>query len=169
MSDVNVTVTGTSIGVQVGPQEYYGSFYSTVDQTNGGATVANKMTYNTTDFSNGVSIVSNSRITMANAGVYNIQFSAQLDKTDSGDDIVQIWLQKNGSNIANTNTEMTLTGNNGKHVAAWNFFVNAAANDYFEICWHSSDTAVFINYIAAASSPTRPAIPSVILTVNKVA
>ena len=169
MSDVNVTVTGTSIGVQVGPQEYYGSFYSTVDQSNGGATVANKMTYNTTDFSNGVSIVSNSRITMANAGVYNIQFSAQLDKTDSGDDTVQIWLQKNGSNIANSNTETTLTGNAGKHVAAWNWFVNAAAGDYFEICWHSSDTAVFLNYIAAASSPSRPAIPSVILTVNKVA
>ena len=169
MSDVNVTVTGTSIGLQVGPQSYYGSFYSTVDQTNAGASVANKMTYNTTDLSNGVSIVSNSRITMANAGIYNIQFSAQLDKTDSGDDTAQIWLQKNGSNIANTNTEMTLTGNNGKHVAAWNFFVNAAAGDYFEICWHSIDTAVFLNYIAAASSPTRPAIPSVILTVNKVA
>ena len=63
---------------------------------------------------------------------------------------------------------MTLVGNNGKHVAAWNFFVNAAAGDYFEICWHSSDTEVFINYIAAATTPTRPAIPSVILTVNKV-
>jgi len=100
MSDVNVTVTGTSIGVQIGQQEYYGSFYSTVDQTNAGATSANKMAYNTTDLSNGVSIVSDSRITMANAGVYNIQFSAQLDKTDSGDDTVQIWLQKNGSNIA---------------------------------------------------------------------
>ena len=168
MSDVNVTVTGTSIGVQVGPQSYYGSFYSTQDQTNAGATSVNKMTYNTTDFSNGISIVSNSRITMANAGIYNIQFSAQFDKTDSGDDTVQIWLCKNGSNIANTNTEMTLVGNNGKHVAAWNFFVNAAAGDYFEICWHSSDTEVFINYIAAATTPTRPAIPSVILTVNKV-
>jgi len=168
MSDVNVTVDGTSIGVQIGSQEYYGSFYSTVDQTNGGATVANKMTYNTTDISNGVSIVSSSRITIANAGVYNIQFSAQFDKTDSGDDTVQIWFQKNGSNIANSNTEMTLTGNNGKHVAAWNFFVNASSGDYFEICWHSSDTAVFINYIAAATTPTRPAIPSVILTVNKV-
>lgn len=168
MSDVNVTVTGTSIGVQVGPQSYYLSAYSTQDQTNAGATSVNKMTYNVTDINNGVSIVSSSRITIANAGVYNIQFSAQFDKTDSGDDTVQIWLQKNGSNIANSNTEMTLTGNNGKHVAAWNFFVNAAASDYFEICWHSSDTAVFINYIAAATTPTRPAIPSVILTVNKV-
>jgi hypothetical protein len=70
MSDVNVTVTGTSIGVQVGPQEYYGSFYSTVDQSNAGANQVNKMTYNVTDINNGVSIVSSSRITIANAGVY---------------------------------------------------------------------------------------------------
>ena len=169
MSDVNVTVTGTSIGVQVGPQEYYGSFYSTVDQANAGANQVNKMTYNVTDINNGVSIVSSSRITIANAGVYNIQFSAQFDKTDSGDDKVDIWLSKNGSNVANTNTEMTLVGNNGKHVAAWNLFVNAAAADYFELCWSSADANVFINYVATQSTPTRPAIPSVILTVNKVA
>ena len=169
MSDVNVTVSGTSIGVQVGPQEYYGSFYSTQDQANAGANQVNKMTYNVTDINNGVSIVSSSRITIANAGVYNIQFSAQFDKTDSGDDKVDIWLSKNGSNVANTNTEMTLVGNNGKHVAAWNLFVNAAAADYFELCWSSADANVFINYVATQSTPTRPAIPSVILTVNKVA
>ena len=127
------------------------------------------MTYNVTDINNGVSIVSSSRITIANAGVYNIQFSAQFDKTDSGDDKVDIWLSKNGSNVANTNTEMTLVGNNGKHVAAWNLFVNAAAADYFELCWSSADANVFINYVATQSTPTRPAIPSVILTVNKVA
>ena len=169
MSDVNVTVSGTSIGVQVGPQEYYGSFYSTQDQANAGANQVNKMTYNVTDINNGVSIVSSSRITIANAGVYNIQFSAQFDKTDSGDDKVDIWLSKNGSNVANTNTEMTLVGNNGKHVAAWNLFVNAAAADFFELCWSSADANVFINYVATQSTPTRPAIPSVILTVNKVA
>jgi hypothetical protein len=168
MSDVNVTVDGNNINVVVGPPEYFGSFYSTQDQTSAGANTANKMTLNTTDISNGVSIVSNSRITIANAGVYNIQFSAQLDKTDSGDDVVDIWLCKNGSNVANSNTQTTLTGNNGKHVAAWNFFVNAAAGDYYELCWSSPDAAVFLNYVAAASTPTRPAIPSVILTVNKV-
>lgn len=168
MSNVTAQVTTNEIKAIVGPEYFFGSFYSTVDQANAGASVANKMTYNVTDLSNGVSIVSNSRITIANAGNYNIQFSAQFDKTDSGDDVVQIWLQKNGSNIANTNTEMTLTGNNGKHVAAWNFFVNVADGDYFEICWHSIDTAVFINYVAAASSPARPAIPSIILTVNKI-
>ena len=168
MSDLNVTVTGTSIGLQVGPQSYYLSAYSTQDQTNAGATSVNKMTYNTTDFSNGVSIVSSSRITIANAGIYNIEFSAQYSKADSGDDTVQIWLCKNGSNMGNSNTEVTLIGNNGKHLASWNWFVNAAAGDYYEICWHSSDTAVTIDYQAAATTPTRPAIPSVILTVNKI-
>lgn len=168
MSDVNVTVSGNDINVQVGTPAYFGSFYSTQDQASAGANTANKMTLNTTDVSNGVSIVSSSRITIANAGIYNIQFSAQLDKTDSGDDVVDIWLCKNGSNVANTNTQTTLTGNSGKHVAAWNFFVNAAASDYYEICWSSPDASVFLNYIASQSTPTRPATPSVIVTVNKV-
>lgn len=165
---VNVSVSGDDVNVQVGPLYYLGSFYSTADQLSAGANQVNKMTYNATDISNGVSIVSNSRITIANAGVYDIQFSAQLDKTDSGDDVVDIWLSKNNNNVANSNTQTTLTGNNGKHVAAWNFFVQAAAGDYYEICWSSPDAAVFLNYVGATSTPTRPAIPSVILTVNKV-
>jgi hypothetical protein len=163
-----VTVSENNVTVLVNPK-WYGSFYSTADQTNAGATSTNKMTYNVTDIANGVSIVSNSRITIANAGVYNIAFSAQLEKTDSGDDAVQIWLQKGGVNVSNSATEVTIVGNNGKFVAAWNFFVQAAAGDYFELCWHSADTAVSLQAQGTASNPTRPAIPSVILTVNQVA
>jgi hypothetical protein len=147
---------------------WHGSFYDTADQTNAGANQVNKIRLNTTDFSSGVSIVSNSRITIANAGIYNIAFSAQFDKTDSGDDVVDIWLCKNGDPVANTNTQMTLVGNNGKHVAAWNFLVKANAGDYYELCWSSPDANVFINYVATQSNPTRPAIPSVILTVNQI-
>ena len=93
----------------------------------------------------------------------------QLEKTDAGDDAVQIWLCKNGDNVANSNTEITIVGNNGKFVAAWNFFVQAAAGDYYELCWHSADTSVSLQAQGTASNPTRPAIPSVILTVNQVA
>ena len=163
-----VTVTNNQVRVYVNPK-WFGYFYDTTDQTNAGATSVNKMKFNTTDMSNGVSIASDSRITIANAGIYNIQFSAQFDKTDSGDDVVDIWLCKNGNNVAFSNTQFTLIGNNGKHVAAWNLFVNAAAGDYYELCWSSSDTGVFINTVAAAASPTRPAIPSVILSVNQIA
>lgn len=165
---IEVNITEDKVEIYDGTQAAYLAAYDVVDQTNAGATSVNLMKYRTTDISRDISIASDSRITMAKAGIYNIQFSAQLDKTDSGDDTVQIWLRKNGNNVANSNTEMTLVGNSGKHVAAWNFVVQASAGDYFEIAWHSADTAVFINYIAAASTPTRPAIPSVILTVTQV-
>lgn len=168
MSQVNVTSTPSTTNVQVGNGVHYGSFYSTVDQTNAGATSVNKMTLNTTDIANGVSIVSNSRITIANAGIYNLQFSAQFAKTDGGDDIVDIWLCKNGSDVANTNTEFTIIGNNGNFLAALNLFVSAAAGDYFELCWHSPDVNVRLDYVSAGTNPTRPATPSVIVTVQKI-
>ena len=166
MSQINVTATDNQINVVVGEARYFGSFYSTADQTN--ADTENFITYNNTDLSNGVSIVSNSRITIANAGIYNIQFSAQLDKTDGGNDYIEIWLKKNGTNIANTSTVVTLHAQDGKSVAAWNWFVNAAAGDYYQIAWYSADANMFLNYIAGGSNPTRPAVPSVILTVNRV-
>jgi hypothetical protein len=161
-----ITVTNDNILVRVDPK-WFGSFYDTTDQLN--SVAVNKMKLNTTDISSGVAIVDTTKITITYSGVYNIQFSAQFDKTDSGTDAVEVWLCKNGNNVANSNTELTLAGNSAKIVAGWNWFVNAAAGDYFEICWYSADAAVFINAIAAGTSPTRPAIPSLILTVNQIA
>ena len=160
-----INITESTVEIFDGRTQY-GSFYSTQDQAN--AAAINKMTLNVTDIASGVSIVSGSRVTVSQAGIYNIQFSAQFDKTDSGDDLVDIWLCKNGQPVANTNTEITLVGNNGKHVAAWNFLVAASASDYFELCWYSLDANVFLNYVAAQSNPTRPAIPSLILTINQI-
>jgi hypothetical protein len=147
---------------------WHGSFYDTADQSNAGATSVNKVRLNSTDLSSGVSIVSNSRITIANGGIYNIAFSAQLNKSGGGTAVTEIWLQKNGNNIANTSTEVVLSGNNTREVAAWNFLVQASAGDYYELCWHSNDTGVFLDYVTGGSNPTRPAIPSVILTVNQI-
>ena len=146
----------------------YGNFYSTVSQTNAGATAANVITYNTTDLSSGISIVSSSRITIANAGIYNIEFSAQLQKNSGGDDQVDIWLAKNGSNVANSNTTIMLHSNPGYEVAAWNFLVQANAGDYYELYWSSSDTTAQIHAASAGTNPTRPAIPSIILSVTQV-
>ena len=142
----------------------YGSFYDTTTQTNAVA-AGNRFKLNTTDFNSGVSIALTSRITFANAGKYDIQFSAQFEKTDSGDDEVEIWLKKNGNDVSFTNTKFLMIGNRAKLVPSWNFFVNANANDYFEIMWYSPDADVQISTIAASS---RPAIPSIILTVNQV-
>lgn len=148
--------------------KYYGSFYDTTLQGNSGATSANTMTFNTTDFASGVSIVDNSKITFAHTGKYDIQFSAQFDKTDSGTDDVEVWLSKNGNNVDWSSTSLSLVGNNAKLVAAWNFFVDANAGDYYELKWHSNDTDMRILARAGQSNPSRPQIPSIILTVNQV-
>jgi hypothetical protein len=128
------------------------------------------MSFNTIDITNGVSVSGstspfNTYIKTENAGVYNIQFSAQLDKIDSGNDEIVIWLRKNGINLTDTATTITLSGNNAKNVAAWNWFVNSAANDYYQIIWQSADTNV---RLLAEPMDGHPGIPSVIVTANRV-
>jgi len=177
----NITVSGNGTGQVTisstgGGSSYntatgsYGSFYSTVTQTNVAST-AMSMSLNVTDISNGVSISGsidpyNTYIKTANAGVYNIQFSAQIDKTDSGTDNIYVWVRKNGSDLSDTATSVTLVGNSAQYVAAWNFFVNSSANDYYQLMWYSPDANVRLH--AEAGFGVVPGIPSLIVTVNRV-
>jgi hypothetical protein len=143
----------------------YGDFYSNATQTNPVANTVNYMTLNNTGLANGVSIASNSQITIARTGVYNIQFSAQLSHDTNQNANVEIWLAKNGNNLANTNTRLTLTKDEAV-VASWNWLVNAnTANDYYQIAWASSDTNVELVYVDAGNTIANVAIPSVIVTV----
>jgi hypothetical protein len=146
---------------------YYGSFYDTSNQSNNVSANYNVMRLNSTDEAYGVSIQNNSQVVVAHSAVYNIQFSAQLDKTDSGTDIVNIWLLKNGTNVSNSDTELSLVGNAGKLVAAWNFLLSLATNDYIELAWQSNDPN--LRLFAQSNIAFAPGIPSVILTVQQVA
>ncbi len=147
---------------------YYGSFFDTTIQTNAGSTAANRITYNSIDFENGVSIQNGSEIKIDNSGFYNLQFSAQIDKTDTGNDRIEIWLSKNGINVPDSSTKLELRGNNSEMVAAWNWLLQANSGDYYEIIWYSADTNIRLLSRASETNPTRPAIPSVILTVSQV-
>jgi uncharacterized coiled-coil protein SlyX len=140
-----------------------GAFNSTITQS-GSANVSQSMTYNNTDISNGVSIVSNSQITLANNGTYNIQFSAQV-LAGTGADTIWIWLKKNGTNVSNTATKLVLA-NNEADVAAWNFVVPAVATDYFELVWQNLNGHATL--LTEAASGNYPAIPSIIVTVTQV-
>jgi hypothetical protein len=164
---VNVTILNDKVEADV--YTFTGaSIYDTTLQTNAGATAVNLMTYDSIDFAAYVSIENGTDIVVDQSGYYNLQFSAQFDKTDGGDDKVQIWLRKNGEDVPYTNTEVTIVGNNGKFVAAWNFFVSLDKLDYVQLAWHSTDTNMRIFAGAAGTNPTRPEIPSVILTIHKI-
>lgn len=130
---------------------------------------------------NGISVQSgagdeagrSSYITFSNPGVYNIAFSAQLFRTQGGSaDTVSIWLRQNGANVPDTNTDVTLLSNGQKVVAAWNFFVDISCDDSgcdsVQLMWSFDNTHTNIYYQSPQSNPARPAIPSIIMTVNQV-
>ena len=145
----------------------YGSFYDTTAQLNPTAS-ARAININSTATASGVSIQSGNRITVDHDGLYNIQFSLQLTKSDAGNDDADIWLRYNGVDVPYSNTVVTIIGNNGKGVAAWNFVQAMTASSYCQIYWHSTDTNLSIYAVGAQSGPTRPATPSIIVTVDKI-
>lgn len=164
-----ITTSQTGSFYTTGNFGFYGAFCSTSSQTNPTPNISRSMQLETTEISNGVSIVSSSRITVANPGVYNLQFSAQLEKTDNGADTVYIWFKKNGTNVPRSNTAVDVlkqAGGSGKFVAAWNYIDTFNANDYIEIIWQSDD----INMLLATdpASGNYPSIPSVIATLTQV-
>lgn len=146
----------------------YGSFFSTATQTAAAINTATAMTYSNTDLSFGVGLrsPSTSEVEVDTEGVYNIQFSAQLDNTSGGNHLAYIWLRVNGVDVANSASQVRLKSSDGELVAAWNFFYNFKARDYFQLMWSVSDTAVQLT--ASAAAAPVPAIPSIILTVEQI-
>ena len=148
----------------------YGSFFDTTTQNNGGATTANLMTINTTDIAAGVSVVSGSKVTISQPGIYNFQFSAQFARLGgTGFSTVEVWIRKNGTDIDASNGIFNVPQSGGKVVASWDYMFSVTAGDYYEIYWCSSDTSVQLLYNAAGTGPTRPTTPSLAVTVIQVA
>lgn len=147
----------------------YGAFYDTTDQTAVSTTVAYPITLNSTSYSNGVSVQSGSRITFSVEARYNIQFSVQLTNDDNAPQDIDIWFRKNGVDIPASNSRFGLAprksaGDPYHTVATVNLIETFEANQYVEVIWCTTNVAARIEYYAAGTSPTRPAIPSVILT-----
>jgi len=149
-------------------QRYFLNAFDTTTQTNVSAASGNAFNYNTTVDSRGVAVVSGSMIQVANSGVYNIQFSAQLEKSSANKEDVDIWLSKNGVGVPWSATTIVVEGSSDRQVAAWNFLLSMDTNEFAELYWHSDD----LNVVALAASghavPAHPDIPSIILTVNNV-
>jgi hypothetical protein len=149
----------------------YGAFQDSTDQTAANTTTAYAITFDTTDFNNGVTLSNSSRLNVSQAGIYNIQFSIQFKNTTNDTQDVDVWFKKNGTNIDKSNSRFGLgprksSGDPTHMISAMNFFVSMETNDYVEIMWRPSDVGISIEHYAASSTPTRPAIPSVIATVT---
>ena len=145
----------------------YGYFYDTTTQTAASINTAYGMTFNSVGFNRGVTISTpTSRIYTDRPGLYNIQFSAQLDKTSGAAAVIHIWLRKNGTNVPNTTSRVVIQGTAAELVAAWNFVIQLEPTNYVELMWEADDTNVVL--LAASATSVWPAIPSVICTVTQV-
>jgi len=174
-------ITNSSI-VSSGP--VYCVYTDNQNQVAAAANTAYPMRFNTLEEGYGITVVNDSqsppqptKITFEYPGVYNLQFSAQLDRVSgSGNADVNIWLRKNGTtgaaNVANTDTKITMSGgaSAAKTVAAWNLMFTAVAGDYVQLCWATEDIHIEIIHADAVTTAgqERPATPSVILTVYKI-
>jgi len=164
---------GLLLGTGSGGGKYvrfpYGAFQSDVDQT---ATIntATAMTFNVTDQSNDVSVVSNSRITVVNSGIYNLQWSGQFENTDTQLHDANVWIRVNGTNVIGSNGLVSVPnkhgGINGHNIAAWNYFVKLNAGDYVELYWATDNAGVSLQTYIAGTSPVYPTTASVIATLS---
>ena len=182
----NQTITGSlnvtgNIDVASGSGFYYygnklfnrGQFYHTATLS-GSANTAFPFQYNTTDTSvtNGTIYVDeDSKIYVAHTGIYNVQFSAQLHTTANEACDFSVWFAMTGSNIADSNTDYSIekVSGGGYAVAALNYLAHIQSGSYIELYYSKTTANGQVQAKGTQSTPTRPATPSVILTVTQIA
>lgn len=150
----------------------YGAFSSSNDQS-GSVSAGTAMTFTSTDIADGVTLVSGSRLTVPNNGIYNVQFSAQFRNVENTQEDVTIWFRVDGVDVAASATQITIPARKsasiyGYGVAAWNIFLDLNAGQYVQIVWLPTVASLTLENLPSSASPAYPSIPSVIATVNQV-
>lgn len=142
----------------------YGAFIDRTTQTATTIDTAYALSLEVQQLSNGVyrDAINTSRVYVDVSGVYNVQFSAQLQKTSGGAATAFIWFRVNGQDVGASATKITVQGSSAAAVPAWNFLLDLNAGDYFELMWAVTNTGLIL--LAEAATAFCPSIPSLILT-----
>lgn len=151
----------------------YGSFYDVTDQT-GSTSAATAVKFGTVDMNgHGVTVVTDgsalTRITYAEAGTYMIAPNLQFKNSDTSDNDATIWLRKDGANVANSATIITIpkASDGGNAFFQIVFYVTVTAGQYLQVMWLPENAAVTIDYTAAGA--IAPAVPSAIVVTERIA
>jgi hypothetical protein len=141
------------------------------DQAATTTTAANIMSFSTTDYALGASLVDNTKLKVDYSGLYNVQFSAQFVNAANNPEFIDVWFVKNGTNVPASNSKFGISqrksaGVPSHMIAALNFFIALEKNDYVQLAWRPSEIDVSIEHFDVATTPTRPATPSIIATVS---
>jgi hypothetical protein len=152
-------------------EQYYGEFTKTGASTSpASANTSYAITWDNTEIANGVSIVSNSQLTVVDSGLYQFDVTLQLQSNSGVDKNVLFWFKKNGTNIPNTSRIVTVSVNNAYTPIALAEFFSLDAGDYVELWWQSDNTNVALVTVAAGGTAPNdyPAAPAGIIAVNQI-
>jgi hypothetical protein len=146
---------------------------SDADQSNASITGENLLTYTSVDSNTGIRVVDNSKIYVPCSGRYLVTFTLQVTNRGNTAAEFEVWAKDTGVNYALSNTRFDIPQRKSSTIWAHVvpavtgiFTVNDPATNYLQIAWWSDSLDVYLEHYAAGTSPTRPAIPSVIMTVN---
>jgi len=148
----------------------YGAFSSYTSQSTT-ANTATLLTLSTTDFSNAVTLATGSKITVDKAGIYNLQFSVQIQNLDNAPQDMYIWLRQNGTDIVGSTGVIGLParknpGDPSHDIKGWNYFLSMNAGDYVQIYWSPTIATFTVPTYAASGTPTKPSTASVVATLS---
>jgi len=151
----------------------WGAFQDFTTQSHSTTNTAKLVTFDTTDVSYGVAVdagLTNSKIGVTQAGVYNFQWSGQFKNTDTQIHDVDIWIAKNGTYVTGSNGTVSVPnshgGTPGNVLPGWNYYLTLSAGDYIQLYWAVSNTAVTLAFQAA--NAVHPSTASIICTMSKV-
>lgn len=171
LRNVTEQVVGPNGGAYL--QAPHAMLMSDQDQTSAGITAANTLTYNQPVITQGIEVRNGGEIWFEKTGQYLVTFTLQVSNRGNAAQEFEVWAAYNGTNYPLSNTRFDIPAR--KSLSVWSHIVPAITGiftvenvdtEYLSIKWWSDSTDVFIEHYPAGTSPTRPAIPSVIMTVN---
>jgi len=159
--------TGTFLDYGNGYNKSHGVFFHT-GSVSGSANIEYRFPHSTVGSQTDVNIVDQTKITVTQTGVYKLTFTMQVKHTSGGSATISVWLKKNGDNIPDSTTDLYVAGNQIPYLFAMDYIEVLQAGDFLEIAWSDTDGAVTFPYTGPRSTPTRPAVPSIITNINRI-
>jgi hypothetical protein len=143
------------------------------DQANPSITGANNMTFNQPVITQGIEVRNGNEIWFDLPGQYLVNFRLQVSNASNAVQEFEVWAGFNGQDYPLSNTRFDIPERKSSSIfghanpsISGIFTVSNPDLDYLTLKWWASSTEVFLEHYAAGVTPTRPEIPSVIMTVN---
>lgn len=150
----------------------HGTFYSNVTQaianTAAVQAIALELDSDVHGFTHSTT-VNNSRIYAPYHGSYEIIFSGICDiASGAANKHVEVWIAVEGNAVTDSNTRVQIPSLSTEMTVAVAFIIDLDVGEYFELITWGDATTVEWAATAAAAGPTRPAVPSVIVTAKMI-